>query len=54
MPLQRRLPKFGFNSPVEKTMELRLNDLVKAGVDTVDLLSIKSERYCSTSVYETR
>ena len=38
MPLQRRLPKVGFNSRVAKhSAELRLNELEKVGSDVVDL-----------------
>jgi large subunit ribosomal protein L15 len=42
MPLQRRLPKFGFNSRMARYVaEIRLNELVAAGVDTVDLAALK-------------
>lgn len=42
MPLQRRLPKFGFNSRMARYVaEVRLNELVAAGVDTVDLAALK-------------
>jgi large subunit ribosomal protein L15 len=42
MPLQRRLPKFGFNSRQARYVaEIRLNELVAAGVDTVDLAALK-------------
>jgi large subunit ribosomal protein L15 len=42
MPLQRRLPKFGFTSRQARYVaEIRLNELVAAGVDTVDLAALK-------------
>jgi large subunit ribosomal protein L15 len=42
MPIQRRLPKFGFNSRQARYVaEIRLNELVAAGVDTVDLAALK-------------
>jgi large subunit ribosomal protein L15 len=42
MPLQRRLPKRGFISLTrDDTAEVRLSDLQKLPVDTVDLLALK-------------
>ena len=42
MPLQRRLPKRGFVSMArEDTAEVRLSELQKMPLDTVDLLSLK-------------
>lgn len=42
MPLQRRLPKRGFRSMVNKhTAEVRLNDLAKVEGDVVDLKSLQ-------------
>ena len=42
MPLQRRLPKIGFNSRIAKrTAEVRLNELNKIEGDVVDLLTLK-------------
>ncbi len=42
MPLQRRLPKRGFVSLTRNdTAEVRLSDLQKMPVDTVDLLALK-------------
>lgn len=41
MPLQRRLPKFGFNS--RKALfraEVRLSDLMKASADLIDLAAL--------------
>ena len=43
MPLQRRLPKFGFTSRKARFVaEVRLNELVAANVDVVDLAALKS------------
>lgn len=42
MPLQRRLPKRGFVSLTRyDTAQVRLSDLQKLPVDTVDLLALK-------------
>ncbi|MBV1790335.1 50S ribosomal protein L15 [Marinobacterium sp. D7] len=42
MPIHRRLPKFGFNSRQARYVaEIRLNELVAAGVDVVDLAALK-------------
>lgn len=42
MPLQRRLPKRGFKSlHAGLTAEVRLSDLDRLGVDSVDLLALK-------------
>lgn len=42
MPLQRRLPKRGFNSPTrDDTAEVRLSTLEKLGLDAVDLAVLK-------------
>lgn len=42
MPLQRRLPKRGFVSLTRNdTAEVRLSDLEKMPVDTIDLLALK-------------
>lgn len=44
MPLQRRLPKRGFNSPTENAVvEVRLSAIDKLGVDSVDLDTLKKE-----------
>lgn len=43
MPLQRRLPKVGFNSPTAGlTAEVRLHELSKVEGDVVDLLALKA------------
>lgn len=42
MPIQRRLPKFGFTSRQARFVaEIRLNELATAGVDVVDLAALK-------------
>ena len=42
MPLQRRLPKRGFVSPLrDDTAEVRLSDLNKLTADTIDILVLK-------------
>ena len=42
MPMQRRLPKFGFTSRQARYVaEVRLNELAAAGVDVVDLEALK-------------
>jgi len=42
MPLQRRLPKRGFNSPIRKdTSEVRLSDLERVKVEKIDLEALK-------------
>ncbi|WP_428241723.1 50S ribosomal protein L15 [Gynuella sp.] len=42
MPLQRRLPKFGFQSRIAKTTtEVRLNELAKVDADVVDIAALK-------------
>ena len=43
MPLQRRLPKFGFNSPTANSHdEIRLHELAKLEGDTVDLAALRA------------
>lgn len=43
MPLQRRLPKVGFNSRVGRTTaEVRLGELNKLGTEVIDLLALKA------------
>jgi large subunit ribosomal protein L15 len=43
MPLQRRLPKRGFNSRLrDDTAEVRLSDLQKLAADVIDLAVLKS------------
>src|SRR5215510_11098118 len=43
MPLQRRLPKRGFISPLrDDTAEIRLSDLSKLPIDEIDILALKA------------
>ena len=43
MPLQRRLPKVGFNSAMASlTAEVRLHELSKVEADVIDLLALKA------------
>lgn len=42
MPIQRRLPKFGFRSRTSAlTAEVRLNELAKVEAETIDLAALK-------------
>ena len=42
MPLQKRLPKFGFTSRISKvTAQVRTSELAKVGADVVDLAALK-------------
>jgi large subunit ribosomal protein L15 len=44
MPLQRRLPKRGFNSPTwDDTAEVRLSDLGRVKAEKIDLAALKEE-----------
>jgi large subunit ribosomal protein L15 len=48
MPLQRRLPKFGFRSPQRaEVAEVRLRDLAKVTAEIVDLGALKAARIVS-------
>jgi large subunit ribosomal protein L15 len=43
MPLQRRLPKRGFTSPMrDATAEVRLSDIERMAADTIDLAALKA------------
>jgi large subunit ribosomal protein L15 len=43
MPLQRRLPKFGFRSKIAPTVaEVRLSELAKVKADVIDLAALKA------------
>jgi len=43
MPLQRRLPKIGFNSPkVKVSAEVRLHELTKVQSEVIDLQTLKT------------
>lgn len=55
MPLQRRLPKFGFNSRLAMTRdEVRLNELAKVSDDIIDLLSLQSANIISKKVKQVK
>lgn len=54
MPLQRRLPKFGFNSPkAGETAELRLHELGKLD-GVIDLLALKSANLVSAKAKQVK
>jgi large subunit ribosomal protein L15 len=43
MPMQKRLPKFGFSSRIAKTTaQIRLSELNVVGVDVIDLEALRS------------
>lgn len=51
MPIQRRLPKFGFTSKTaHENAEVRLHELAKAGSDVVDLAALKSANIISRGI----
>lgn len=51
MPLQRRLPKVGFNSRMaSKTAELRLHELAQVTDDVIDILALKKARLVPAGV----
>jgi large subunit ribosomal protein L15 len=51
MPLQRRLPKIGFNSPkIDSTAEVRLHELSKVKSEVVDLRALKEANVVPPSV----
>jgi len=51
MPIQRRLPKFGFTSlSKSETAEVRLGDLNKLGVESIDLNALKKANMVSGCV----
>lgn len=55
MPLQRRLPKFGFNSPIASTHdEIRLHELDKVKVDTIDLDALRAAGLIRRDVTEVK
>lgn len=50
MPIQRRLPKRGFNSPLAGlTAEVRLSELQKMKADEIDLSTLKAEGVISAN-----
>lgn len=55
MPLQRRLPKVGFNSRMAKlTAEIRLHELAKVEGDLVDMLSLRNAGLISSAILRVR
>lgn len=51
MPLQRRLPKFGFNSlKADETAEVQLRDLIKVKSETVNLDSLRKAGLVGKSI----
>jgi large subunit ribosomal protein L15 len=55
MPLQRRLPKRGFKSPIAAlTGEVRLSDLERLHGDEIDFLALKAAGVVSTQARQAR
>jgi large subunit ribosomal protein L15 len=55
MPIQRRLPKFGFTSRTAKnTVQLRLSDLNKIGSEVITLQDIKDADLCANHILKAR
>ena len=51
MPLQRRLPKFGFRSKIAPTVaEVRLSELAKVKADVIDLDALKAANVMPATV----
>ena len=51
MPIQRRLPKFGFSSRMsDENAEVRLNELENVAGDVVDLAALKAAGVCGIKV----
>ena len=51
MPLQRRLPKVGFNSRMARvTAEIRLHELNKLDVDVIDLAALQAANLISANI----
>ena len=52
MPLQRRLPKFGFSSRIGRTTtEVRLHELAKVDSDIIDLVALKAADISSVLLF---
>lgn len=49
LPLQRRLPKFGFKS-LRATAEIRLGDLNKVKAERIDLAALKQARLVKSNI----
>ena len=55
MPMQKRLPKFGFSSRIAKTTaQIRLSELNVAGVDVIDLEALRSADLINQDVTRAR
>jgi hypothetical protein len=55
MPLQRRVPKFGFRSRVGMvTAEVRLGELANVAGDTIDLAALKAANVISRNMTRAR
>jgi large subunit ribosomal protein L15 len=55
MPLQMRLPKFGFNSAIARvTAEIRLSELEKVEVEVIDLQALKEANIINNSMRRAR
>jgi large subunit ribosomal protein L15 len=55
MPMQKRLPKFGFSSRIATTTaQVRLNELNTVGVDVIDLEALKSADLVKQNVTRAR
>ncbi|MFL2754120.1 MAG: 50S ribosomal protein L15 [Gammaproteobacteria bacterium] len=55
MPIQQRLPKFGFSSKVAPTKcHIKLRDLEKLDVDLIDLKVLKSKKIISNKIKEVK
>jgi len=51
MPLQRRVPKFGFKSRISlKTAEIRLGELAKVNGDVIDLVALHAANLVDSSI----
>ena len=51
MPLQRRLPKVGFNSRMARvTAEIRLHELNKLDVDVIDIAALQAANLISKNI----
>lgn len=55
MPLQRRLPKFGFTSrQAAYRAEIRLNELAKVDADVIDLVALEQANIISRDIKEAK
>lgn len=55
MPIQRRLPKFGFTSrKAPFRAEIRLNELAKVGADVIDLAALEQANIINHSIKEAK